>query len=140
SAANEEFSGTEANLTCSPCGNVTPRPPAKAIKEPPSCSNSYRVLKVCALASWWPAGSPAHSQRGRLFAGVAENLKRQRHALRGVSAGDGEAAEPEIISGACEVRCGTGLVDALDRDRRGLGGRHQDRVDVAHRGGEFALV
>src|SRR5881628_3192839 len=51
-----------------------------------------------------------------------------------------EAAEPKVVAGPREVRGGARLVRPVDRDRHGLGGRRQQRVDVGERRGEGALV
>src|SRR5215470_17310403 len=83
---------------------------------------------------------PADAHRRRLVAGVTEDLQGQRHAVRREAAGNREAAEAEVVARPCEVRRGARLIGALDRDRRGLRGRRQDRVDTAEGRREFALV
>src|SRR5215470_12877179 len=91
-----------------------------------------------------PAGGllvgPADAQRRRFVAGVTEDLQGQRHAVRREAARNREATETEVVTRAREVRRGARLIGAVDRDRRGLGGRRQDRVDAAEGRCELALV
>src|SRR5215472_5201133 len=76
---------------------------------------------------------PADAEGHRLVARVADDLERGRQAARGEAVGHGEGAEAEIVHGPCEVSRGAALVHLVDRNRRGLSGRGEQRVHIRER-------